>query len=216
TLLCMVLTQTLVDSAVRADPSHRLPENVEFWVAVDGNDDNPGTIGKPLKTLTAVRQRIRNHPDRGKRTLTVNLQEGVYYLSETLVLTSEDSGSAAAPVVYQAAAGKAVTLSGGQSVAFRWQPFRNGIHQADVPADFVSDQLFLNGQRQHMARYPDYDPDAQYFQGFSESCTAPDRVMTWADPQGGFLHAMHRALWGDVYPKQHESKRGTAKAPKPD
>ncbi len=61
------------------------------------------------------------------------------------------------------------------------------------------DQLFVNGQRQHMARYPNYDPDARQFNGSAADAIAPERVARWSDPTGGYVHAMHEALWGDMH-----------------
>ena len=131
--------------------------------------------------------------------VTVFLHGGTYYLSEPIVFTRADSGSADAPIVYTAVAGHAPIISGGQRLALHWKPYRDGILQAKVPNHLAFDQLFVDGKRQHMARWPDYDPTAQYFQGFSAECASPGRVARWSDPAGGFLHAMHRSLWGDMH-----------------
>ena len=61
------------------------------------------------------------------------------------------------------------------------------------------DQLFVNGQRQHRARYPNYDPNARQFNGSAADAIAPERAARWADPAGGYIHAMHTALWGDMH-----------------
>jgi hypothetical protein len=81
----------------------------------------------------------------------------------------------------------------------RWEPYRDGIFRAQVPADFVSDQLFVNGLRQHMARYPNYDPDQRIMNGYAADCISPERVTRWDDPAGGYIHAMHAHLWGDYH-----------------
>ncbi len=171
----------------------------DLWVAPGGDDAGPGTKARPLETLNAARRKVRAMPERGKEPVTVHLAAGTYYLPETVVFAPADSGTKAGPVTYAAAAGAEVILSGGQRLALVWKPFRDGIMRAEVPDGFTSDQLFVNGRRQPMARYPNYDPAAQYFQGFSADCTSPERVRRWADPSGGFLHAMHRSLWGDMH-----------------
>ena len=171
----------------------------DLWVSPDGDDANPGTKAKPLKTFDGARQAVRRHERRGKDPLTVRFQSGVYSLPGTVVLTAEDSGTKDASITYAAADGATVVLSGGQRVQLDWTPYRGGILQAAVPKGFTSDQLFVNGERQHMARFPNYDPEAQYFQGFSPACTSADRVNRWSNPAGGFVHAMHRSLWGDMH-----------------
>jgi len=171
----------------------------EIWMAPDGDDAAAGTKTEPLETFDAARRKVRAIPERGKEPVTVHLAGGTYYLPETVVFTAADSGSEAGPITYAAAQGAEVIISGGQRVALDWKPYKDGIMQAGVPDDFTSDQLFVNGRCLPMARYPNYDPGAQYFQGFSADCTSPERVKRWADPVGGFLHAMHRHLWGDMH-----------------
>jgi hypothetical protein len=78
-----------------------------------------------------------------------------------------------------------------------WQPYTNGIFQAKVPADLQTEEIFVNGERQILARYPNFDPTAKYFDGFAADAISSNRAARWADPAGGYLHAMHPALWGD-------------------
>ena len=63
----------------------------EIYVAPNGNDADPGTRAAPLRTLAAARDAVR--PVAGKETVTVHVADGVYYLPETLVFTSADSGT---------------------------------------------------------------------------------------------------------------------------
>jgi len=172
---------------------------VELWVSPEGDDANPGTQAKPLRTVHAAQKQVRMIQGRGVVPITAYFAAGTHYLSQPLVFTEADSGSKEAPVTYAAAPGAQAVISGGQRVTLDWKPYRDGVMQAAVPEGFASDQLFVNGERQHMARFPNHDPDAQYFQGFSADCTSPKRVATWADPAGGFVHAMHRSLWGDMH-----------------
>ena len=172
---------------------------VELWVSPGGNDTAAGTKAKPLKTLDGARRAVCRHDRRGREPITVLLQSGVYYLPETVVFTAKDCGTKDAPITYAAAEGAKVVISGGQRVRLDWQPLAGGTLRAAVPEGFTSDQLFVNGRRQHMARFPNYDPGAQYFQGFSAGCTSPERVRRWSNPAGGFVHAMHRSLWGDMH-----------------
>jgi len=171
----------------------------EVYVSPAGSDNATGTKAEPLATLHAAQRKVRELRARGEGPVTVTVMEGTYYLPKTLVFTPADGGTKDAPVTWTAAAGARVVISGGQRVALDWKPYKNGIVQAGVPNDFESDQLFVNGRRLPMARYPNFDAAAQYFQGYAADCTSPSRVKRWADPTGGFLHAMHRSLWGDMH-----------------
>jgi len=163
-----------------------------YYVAPAGNDTNPGTIGKPFASLQRAQAALRQ-----KRS-AVYLRGGTYYLPEPLVFTAQDSGAKAAPVFFQPYQNEHAVLSGGVKLEnLVWVPWTNGIFQATVPEDLRTEEIFVNGERQILARYPNYDPKAQYFDGFAADAVSPERVARWADPAGGYFHAMHPALWGD-------------------
>ena len=94
------------------------------------------------------------------RPVRVVLRAGTYYLDSPLELGPEDSGSRDAPVVYAAAAGETVTLSGGRRLrGGRWGEV-NG-HKAwtvDIPevkaGSWRFRQLFVNGGRRPRTRLP--------------------------------------------------------------
>ena len=121
---------------------------------------------------------------------------GVYHLPETLVFDARDSGTAKSPVLYQAASGEKVVLSGGRTLDLKWEPWKDGIYKAAVPEGLSTEELFINGERQILARYPNFDPSAKYFGGFAADAVSKERAARWADPAGGYLHAMHPSLWG--------------------
>jgi len=169
----------------------------ELFVAPDGADSNPGTLARPFATLQRARQAVRSQ---GRREpVTVFLREGTYYLPETFVLTQADSGTEEAPVVYRAYENDKPVISGGLTLDLAWEPYRDGILKAKVPPELATDQLFVNGKRQHMARYPNFDPDQRIFNGYAADAFGPERASRWADPRGGYIHAMHRHMWGDYH-----------------
>jgi hypothetical protein len=71
--------------------------------------------------------------------------------------------------------------------------------KTSVPAGTSTDQLFVNGQRQMLARYPNYDPNAKYLGGWAPDAISPERAKRWADPRGAYIHAIHQHLWGDMH-----------------
>src|SRR3954447_5617185 len=78
---------------------------VTLHVAPDGSDANPGTRDRPFARLEAARDAIRGLRRRQGGTLRqpvhVLFRGGTYVLEAPLLLTPEDSGTAACPVVYQ-------------------------------------------------------------------------------------------------------------------
>jgi hypothetical protein len=170
---------------------------IEIHVSPAGRDEGPGTVAAPLQTVAVAQQAARRLA--GREPVTVLLHAGTYYLSDTLVFTFEDSGTKAAPMLYAAAPGEHVVLSGGRRLDLRWGPSRAGIMKAGTPGDIAIDQLFINGRRQPMARYPNFDPNVRHFNGFAADAFSSERAARWADPRGGFIHAMHLHEWGDFH-----------------
>jgi hypothetical protein len=99
-----VATAVLTACAARAGP--------EFHVAPDGDDAGPGTAAAPFRTVTRARDAIRARAPLEDGAAVV-IHAGTYWLPEPLELKAEDGGAAGAPVVYGAARGEAVWLSGG-------------------------------------------------------------------------------------------------------
>ncbi len=177
----------------------------EYVVGPDGDDGNPGSAARPFATLQRAQRAVRELAARGDEPIRVMVKNGVYYLDEPLVFGPEDSGTESAPVVYRAEQEGGAVISGGMRLTLNWKLYREGIMQAQVPAvlsqtdKFEIDQLFVNGQRQPMARYPNYDPEARPYNGAAADAFSPERAARWSDPTGGYIHAMHRAHWGGYH-----------------
>ena len=97
-----------------------------LFVGPGGNDAWSGqaaTAGAagtgPFATLARARNEIRTLKQAGPLPaggVVVEVAAGVYELAQTLELAAADSGTAAAPIVYRAAAGAEVRLVGGRQV----------------------------------------------------------------------------------------------------
>ncbi len=170
-----------------------------IFVSPNGDDGNPGTVLEPLRTFHAAQLAARELKKQRSGELSVYFRAGTYYLPETVMFTAEDSGAAEAPVVYTSYPGEHVVLSGGSRIEPHWTPYRDGILQTPVPPGTQTDQLFVNGKRQVLARYPNYEPNAKYLNGWAEDAISPERAKRWADPRGGYIHALHEYLWGSVH-----------------
>ena len=168
----------------------------EFYVSPAGDDGNSGTRREPFATLERARDAARGI--RGE-PITVYLRGGTHYLKEPLVFRPSDSGTRDAPVTYTAFPGEKPMVSGGELLHLDWTPLENGVLRARVEEGFSTDQLFVDGRRQNMARYPDFDPGAQYFNGSAADCISRERAARWSDPRGGYFHAMHGSHWGDMH-----------------
>ena len=170
-----------------------------IFVSTVGDDQNPGTISSPLRTFAAAQSAVRELRKHNPGTIFVCFRAGTYYLPNTIVFTPEDSGDAGAPIIYAPYPGEHVLLSGGARLSSSWKAYRDGIMKTSVPAGTSTDQLFVNGQRQMLARYPNYDPNAKYLGGWAPDAISQERAKRWADPRGAYIHAIHQYLWGDMH-----------------
>ncbi len=171
---------------------------VDIYVAPRGDDAKSGSKEQPFATVQRAQKAARQARDQGQ-AVTVYLRGGTYYLPEPLIFTSLDSGTKESPVTYRAFEKEVPVLSGGVKLELKWEPFRDGIFKAQVPDGFASDQLFVNGERQHLARYPNFNPNERIYNGYAADAISPARVQRWADPRGGFIHAMHASEWGGYH-----------------
>lgn len=169
----------------------------DFYVSTSGSDTNSGTIEKPFRSIAQAQLKVR--AVLGKEPVTVHLRGGTYYLNDTIVFTAADSGSKDAPVRYAAYQGEEVVVSGGIKLDLDWKPYQGGILQAKVSVKSEIDQLFVNGTRQHMARYPNYDPNVLVYNGHSADAFSPERAVKWSNPEGGYIHGIHKARWGGYH-----------------
>jgi len=185
----------------------------DIFVAPGGSDRNPGTSDRPLATLARALDGVRDAKARKAGPTNVVLRGGVYYLPETLVLGPEISGAKGAPLVIAAAPGETPALSGGRKLELAWKPGNDRAMEAQTPAGLTIDQLWINGKRQCMARYPNRTARKNVFDRWdlrdkrdsgggpdpAEDALAKERIARWQNPAGGYIHSMHRALWGDMH-----------------
>jgi hypothetical protein len=178
---------------------------VELHVSPLGDDAGDGSAGAPLRTFEGARAAARQFV--GRETVTLRFAKGVYYLPETVRFGPADSGTAAHPVVYSGADG--AVLSGGAPLALDWQPDGGGRYSAETPPDREIDQLWIDGRREPMARFPNREEGKNVFGSWilehrndpdpERNPLAPERVARWENPAGAYFHAMQAALWGDMH-----------------
>lgn len=168
---------------------------LDLYVSKSGKDTNPGTIARPLATIEAAQKKIRTIHE----SVVVYVREGTYYLKKPVVFLPEDSRKPDEAVIYKSYQGEKVVISGAAEILPKWSPYKKNIFKTTVPAHVIFDQLFLNGQKQRMARYPNYDPASSHFGGYSEDVLSPEKIKSWKNPEGAFIHALHKHEWGGYH-----------------
>ena len=180
-----------------------------IYVSPQGKDSWPGTEKKPVGSVEKAQELAREYgPD---VNVEVIFDDGIYYLPKTVCFSSADSKLYPATVTYRAKNRGQAVISGGQRLDLKWKKGEKGVWVAQVPEPLVIDQLYINGKRQRMARFPNAEPgenknvfdtwvlshSTAYDAGMDP--LTPDRISGWENPEGGIVHAMHSALWGDMH-----------------
>jgi len=169
-------------AAYRVQLVERRKPAAVFHVAPTGDDTANGSANEPFRTLERARDAVRrlkkNHggtlPNGGVRII---IGGGSYPLRRTFSLTSEDSGTAEAPIIYQTKPGQRPIFHGGIQIS-KWKPItdaklrnklgpsvRDKVLEADLKSAGVTNwgdatrlrrrpELFVSGQPQTLARWP--------------------------------------------------------------
>ncbi len=193
-----------------------LPLNaMDIYVTPCGTGKADGSSKYPFHTIEQAPDLARNYV--GKEAVNIHLNDGIYYLEKPLTFTTEDGGTQAYPVYYQAVNEGKAMISGGRLLSVKWEPYREEIYVCDVPDGITIDQLFINNKRQEMARFPNSIPGKNVFDHWTLSHSVGadpendplslERIASWSDPEGAYLHAMHRALWGGMHYRVKGKKR---------
>ncbi len=155
------------------------PTSTILYVATNGHDQWSGALPEPnaiktdgpFATLKQARDILRKLKKNGKLPdgAIVYVRGGTYYLDETFTLGPEDSGTEDHPIRYLAYKDEKPILSGAREIK-GFQPYKGKILQADLKGTALEKinfrQLFADGKRQILARYPNFDPANPYGGGF--------------------------------------------------
>lgn len=146
--------------------SHTLLAETILHVAPGGNDTWSGRLSRvndegtdgPLGSLLGARDAIRQLKAAGQAgPFRVLISPGRYSLKEPLILEPQDSGSAAAPVIYESSAKEKPRFWGGRTIT-GWKRQGDGVWVTVVPevkaGQWYFEQLWVNGKRATRARSP--------------------------------------------------------------
>jgi len=189
---CCLLSLLLATPCLRAQAEALAPRlgQTRFFVATNGNDrwsgalpapkpdGSDGPFATPERALKATRELKQQSPN-PKRTLTVCVRGGSYFLDQPLALMPEDSG-----LILTAYPGETPILSGGLPV-IGWREITldgKPLWAAELPAarggKWPFHELWVNGQRAVRARQPN--------KGYLAVAELPDKSTNWTTGQSAF------------------------------
>ena len=93
--------------------NYPLVNDADIYVAVDGNDNNDGSLNKPLATFAAAKAKVREIKASKNGEIKVAFKAGDYGPLDMLYFSSDDSGKEGAPITYCAYGDGDVLFTGG-------------------------------------------------------------------------------------------------------
>ena len=167
------------DAAPRShytEKEYPLVDNADIYVSPDGDDNDPGSFGKPIATFARAVEMVRALKTTvTDRSIIVAFKAGEYH-EDNITMTAEDSGTKEYPVIYCGYGdGEAVITGGAIIKADRFEPvdedkrewFDPGavdkIKKVNVgeilPSFNAKDVIFGEQGMIWLARFPDKYPD---------------------------------------------------------
>jgi len=169
--------------------------NKKFLKALDYNTilAHPQQNNKGLLLPEAIEEAKLLRSFDPSKPIEIRVQPGSHYLAKPIVITPDLSGIQ----IRGSEAGK-VFIKGSKRYKVRWQHDEHLLVDTLIRMDTIH-QFYVDGRKQMVARYPNFNEDGGHWQGHAADAIDRDRIAHWQDPAGGFVHAMHGAEWGDFH-----------------
>ena len=167
-------------------PEYPLVTDADIYVAVDGNDANPGTIDKPIATFAKAKEMVRELKNTKTDGIKVAFKAGNYGALDNLVFDWQDSGTAECPITYCAYGDGDVVFMNGiafssddftsiseEEKAMFPEKFADGVYKMSLAGKFDTftnrNVVFSETGVCHEARYPNKKADGtdDFFKDFS-------------------------------------------------
>lgn len=122
-----------------------------IYVCTNGNDNTEGSKEKPFKTIQRAKDEVRKISKNMTGDIVVEINDGEYYIENTINFEEKDSGYNGFKVIYKSTNNK-TNIYNGRKIS-NWEQHTKDIYKAYVGKDFNS--LYENEEISTKARYPD-------------------------------------------------------------
>ena len=165
----------------------------EYYVSVNGDDNNVGTDEAPFATIERARDEARKLTADMSGDIIIHIEEGTYTLEDTLTFNEKDSGTNGYGVKY---IGNNAVISGGTEISdFTLYDADKNIYAAKVPEGMNFRQVYVDGEKIIRSRSnSDYSTRIIGASRFKEDGTMiPENLNTWSE------ETLVPAAYGEIY-----------------
>ena len=167
---------------------------LNLYVSPSGFDDACGSLTHPYLTLKRAVQRLQEE-SRNYKNANIFLRQGSYYIDTPVELNEETLGSTGIRLTITNYRDETPVMTGAAPITPQWTVYEGPVLAADIGPGRKVDAFYVNGERQIMARYPNYEP-GKTLGGYAADALSKERVARWKNPAGGYIRALHHAEWG--------------------
>jgi hypothetical protein len=131
----------------------------KIYLSPSGNDNNAGTLDKPLATLIAARNKAREFRKniQSNQPVEIIALAGEYFMLQPLNLDAGDGGTPDSPLIFKTETGEKAIFRGGVQIT-GWEKENDKLWKAFVPQvafyNSYFEQLYVNDKRAVRARTP--------------------------------------------------------------
>ena len=158
---------------------------------IEGQEKNQivvNSIDEALLKVLEIRAKNIDIP------ITIFIEPGEYRLNEPLKITPKMGNLKIVGVDSDQ-----TVFKGSMILNLNWVKYTDSIWRTSIDKNEHFDQLFINGKKQILARYPNYNESGGHWQGHARDAIAPNRVKSWQNPEGAIVNAMHEGEWGGFH-----------------
>ena len=191
-------------------------EESVIYVSTSGSDlKGDGSENAPYATIKKAKDIVKDIPKTAP--ITVVIKEGAYYASESLKFVSTDNGAVNAEVTYKADGNVVITgkktisasdfslVTDPEMLLRMRREVRGKVYELDLKEHSLGELnravLFINGEKQQEARYPNGSYMAESNADGDNAITISDsRVYEWENAKNAYATGSFGAkyFWGDT------------------
>ncbi|WP_276166033.1 pectinesterase family protein [Zobellia alginiliquefaciens] len=166
---------------------------IEISVSKNGSEAKPGEL-QFVTFKEAIDQAVNLRKKTSDAEVVITVAPGIYHLQEAIKIPASLSD-----LTIKGSDAEEVIITGGKELQLKWQKYDENIFVAEVNDDLKFDQFLVNQEPQVLARYPNYNEEARYWQGYAEDAVSKERLASWEHPKGAYFHALHSGRWGGFH-----------------
>ncbi len=136
-------------------------EGLKIYVAVSGNDANPGTKARPLAGLKGAVAKLKmlRAAKNFSEPVEIIIGNGDYFMAEPVFFDAGDSGTEKSPVIFKAEEGTQPVFYGGRNIS-GFEKLSETLWRTKIPEvaqyGWYFEQLYVNGVRARRAASPNH------------------------------------------------------------